>query len=78
MKPRIKPRNPLVATAKFRKAGSHEKPFKTQRRADKVALFKVAKHDPKGDVSKLESQPKPLTLRSFGGDSGFQPASTNL
>ena len=25
MKPRLKPRNPLVAPAKFRKAGAHEK-----------------------------------------------------
>ena len=37
MKPRIKPRNPLVAPSKFRKAGLHHKPFKTQRRAEQIS-----------------------------------------
>lgn len=78
MKPRIKPRNPLVAPAKFRKAGSHEKPFKTQRRADKVALLKATKSNRQGEVFTVESPPKFLLWGNFGGGSGLQPASTNL
>ena len=46
MKPRIKPRNPFVACAKFRKAGPHEKPAKAQRRQDKLVLCKVVKQLP--------------------------------
>ena len=61
MKPRIKPRNPLVAPARFRKAGSHEKPFKTQRRADKVALAKQDHRDLEHKSSKHESLPNPLS-----------------
>lgn len=41
-KPKLAPRNPLVATSMFRKAGTHDKPYKTQRRADKVVLGRVA------------------------------------
>jgi hypothetical protein len=47
MKPKIKPRNPYVAIAKFRKAGPHRKPVKAQRRLDHLALCKVVKHLPK-------------------------------
>ena len=32
------PRNPLVAAALFKKAGSHSKSFKAQRLADKMAF----------------------------------------
>jgi hypothetical protein len=46
MKPKIKPRNPFVALAKFRKAGSHEKPSKSQRRHEKQTLAKTAKQSP--------------------------------
>ena len=46
MKPKIKPRNPFVALAKFRKAGSHEKPAKSLRRQEKQALAKSAKQSP--------------------------------
>lgn len=46
MKPRIKPRNPFVALAQFRKAGSHEKPNKSLRRQAKQALAKTAKQSP--------------------------------
>ena len=46
MKPKIKPRNPFVVLAKFRKAGSHEKPAKSLRRQDKQALAKTAKQSP--------------------------------
>lgn len=77
MKPRIKPRNPLVVPAKFRKAGSHEKPYKTQRRADQVALLKAAKSNRQGDLFTIESPPKFLFWGSFGGGSGFQPASND-
>ncbi len=46
MKPKIKPRNPFVALAKFRKAGSHEKPPKSLRRHEKQTLAKTAKQLP--------------------------------
>ncbi len=46
MKPKIKPRNPFVALAKFRKAGSHEKPTKSLRRQEKQTLAKTAKQSP--------------------------------
>lgn len=46
MKLKIKPRNPFVVLAKFRKAGSHEKPTKSLRRQDKQALAKNAKQSP--------------------------------
>lgn len=51
MKSKIKPRNPYVAPALFRKAGAHQKPFKTERRAEKVALMKVIKASRSSDVS---------------------------
>jgi hypothetical protein len=38
-----KPRNPLVASAALRKAGSHRKPRAAQRLADKMALKKQLK-----------------------------------
>jgi len=41
MKTIIKPRNPYVVPAKFRKAGSHRKPFKALRSQDKVSLKKL-------------------------------------
>lgn len=34
----LAPRNPLVAPARFKKAGAHEKSGKARRRADKMAL----------------------------------------
>jgi hypothetical protein len=46
MKLKIKPRNPFVALAKFRKAGSHEKPAKSLRRQEKQALAKTARQLP--------------------------------
>lgn len=41
-----KPRNPLVAPAAKRKAGSHRKTAAAQRRADKIALAKQLKDAP--------------------------------
>lgn len=46
MKSKIKPRNPFVALAKFRKAGSHETPAKSLRRQEKQTLAKTAKQLP--------------------------------
>lgn len=46
MKPKIKPRNPFVALAKFRKAGSHERPAKSLRRHEKQTLAKTVKESP--------------------------------
>jgi len=39
--PAPKPRNPLVAAALQRKAGSHQKPAAAVRRAEKMALKKL-------------------------------------
>ena len=41
-KPKLAPRNPLVATSLFRKAGTHNKPHKASRRAEKMDLRRVA------------------------------------
>jgi hypothetical protein len=46
MKPKIKPRNPFVAVAKFRKAGAHEKTAKALRRHEKQNLAKTSKQPP--------------------------------
>ncbi len=46
MNKKVKPRNPFVATAKFRNAGSHTKPLKSLRRREKQALAKTAKQSP--------------------------------
>jgi hypothetical protein len=46
MKPKIKPRNPFVALAKFRKAGTHERPAKALRRQAKQSLVKTVKELP--------------------------------
>ncbi|THF61660.1 hypothetical protein E6O51_09425 [Pseudothauera rhizosphaerae] len=46
MKPRTKPRNPYVASAKFRKAGAHGKTEKAQRRQAKAALRRESKRVP--------------------------------
>lgn len=35
----LKPRNPLVAAAKFRRAGHHEKSQKAKRRTEKMHLL---------------------------------------
>ena len=43
MQKKLKPRNPLVALAKFRQAGTHAKPNKALRRQDKQALAKAMK-----------------------------------
>lgn len=56
MKPRIKPRNPFVAFAQFRKAGSHEKPAKPLRRQAKQALAKVAKQSPESWHERIAPQ----------------------
>jgi hypothetical protein len=39
--PKTKPRNPFVALAHSRKAGTHDKSRKAQRRADKVNLHRL-------------------------------------
>jgi hypothetical protein len=41
-----RPRNPLVAAAARRKAGSHRKSGPAQRRAEKMALKKQLKESP--------------------------------
>ena len=56
MKPRIKPRNPFVAPAKFRKAGSHEKPAKSLRRQAKQALAKAARQSPESWHERISSK----------------------
>lgn len=39
----LKPRNPLVAAAKFRRAGCHEKTHKAKRRGEKMDLLRQAR-----------------------------------
>jgi hypothetical protein len=56
MKNKIKPRNPFVVLAKFRKAGSHHKPTKSPRRQEKQILVKTIKQLP-------ESWQKCLSLK---------------
>lgn len=56
MKPRIKPRNPFVAPAKFRKAGSHEKPTKSLRRQARQALAKAARQLPESWHERISSK----------------------
>lgn len=43
MKLKIKPRNPFVVLAKFRKAGAHTRPAKSLRQRDKQLLAKEVK-----------------------------------
>ncbi|MEW6292644.1 MAG: hypothetical protein AB1544_04990 [Pseudomonadota bacterium] len=56
MKPRIKPRNPYVAPARFRKAGSHEKPAKSLRRQAKQALAKATRQSPESWHERISSK----------------------
>lgn len=56
MKPKIKPRNPFVALAKFRKAGAHTKPTKSLRRHEKQALAKVAKQSSESCHNRIAQQ----------------------
>ena len=56
MKSKIKPRNPFVALAKFRKAGTHTKPSKSLRRHEKQALSKVAKQSPDSCHNRIAHQ----------------------
>lgn len=54
MKPKIKPRNPLVVPARFRKAGPHEKPAKSLRRKEKQTLAKTAKQGPESWHNRIQ------------------------
>jgi hypothetical protein len=56
MKSKGKPRNPFVALAKFRKAGSHTKPQKSLRRQEKQALTKVAKQLPESWHKRISTE----------------------
>ena len=56
MKPKIKPRNPFVELAKFRKAGAHTKPVKSLRRHEKQALAKEAKQSPESCHNRIAHQ----------------------
>jgi len=56
MKPKIKPRNPFVALAKFRKARAHTKPAKSLRRHEKQALAKAAKQSPESFHNRIAQQ----------------------
>ena len=46
MQPKIKPRNPFVALAEIRKAGTHEKSAKSLRRQARQSLVKTVKESP--------------------------------
>jgi hypothetical protein len=56
MKPKIKPRNPFVALAKFRKAGAHTKPAKSLRRHEKQTLAKAAKQSSESCHNRIAQQ----------------------
>lgn len=56
MKPKIKPRNPFVAPAQFRKAGAHEKPAKALRRREKQALAKAVKETPESWPKRIPAE----------------------
>ena len=56
MKPKIKPRNPFVALAKFRMAGVHTKPAKSLRRHEKQALAKESKQSPESWHNRIARQ----------------------
>jgi hypothetical protein len=56
MKTKIKPRNPFVALAKFRKAGTHTKPNKSLRRHEKQVLAKAAKQSPESCHNRIARQ----------------------
>lgn len=56
MKPKVKPRNPFVAHAKFRKAGGHTKPAKSLRRHENQALAKAAKQSPESWHNRIARQ----------------------
>lgn len=56
MKPKIKPRNPFVASMKFRKAGPHGKTEKAQRRQEKVVLHCAVKQFPEHWHKRSSSQ----------------------
>ena len=73
MKPTIKPRNPFVAPAKFRKAGTHEKPFKARRRDDKVALATPIRHGIKETTFQTEPLPKHPVTWVLGQRFGTSP-----
>lgn len=66
MKLKIKPRNPFVVLAKFRKAGSHEKPTKSLRRQDKQALAKNAKQSPESWQKRISLE-CPSAMALIGG-----------
>jgi len=57
MNKKLKPRNPFVVLAKFRKAGFHDKPAKSLRRQEKQALANTTKHS-------TESWHKCISLKS--------------
>lgn len=56
MKPKNRPRNPLLALAKFRKAGVHTKPAKSLRRLEKQALAKAVAQSPESCHNRIAQQ----------------------
>jgi hypothetical protein len=60
MNKKLKPRNPFVVLAKFRKAGVHDKPPKSLRRKEKQNLAKTVKQS-------LESWHKCISLKGASG-----------
>lgn len=61
-KPKLAPRNPLVAPSMFRKAGTHGKPYKALRRAEKVVLGGVAQraeHPAFTRMARVRASPPP-------------------
>jgi hypothetical protein len=67
MKKKLKPRNPFVVPAKFRNAGSHDKPTKSRRRQEKQILVKTIKQLP-------ESWQKCLSLKDTSAMTSDYPS----
>lgn len=58
----LAPRNPLVAAAKFKKAGAHGKSGKAQRRADKVQRQRELRQAPPFERVNKSEVARPLLL----------------
>ncbi len=71
MKNKIKPRNPFVVLAKFRKAGSHDKPTKSRRRQEKQILVKTIKQLPESWQKCLSLKDTSAMTSDYLGVDGF-------
>lgn len=71
MNKKLKPRNPFVVLAKFRKAGSHDKPTKSRRRQEKQILVKTIKQLPESWQKCLSLKDTSAMTSDYLGVDGF-------